>query len=164
MPEYANVHAYLALGLAQGGQPEEAEGSFRRALKIEPGHEDAVVGLGDLLYARGRSAEALEVLREGLKHRPESVQLANNLAWFLATLPEAELRDGAEAVRLAEEVRPRTPTDDPNVLDTLAAAYAEADRFDEAVRTARQAVDAALAGGDAPLADAIRSRLVRYEA
>ncbi|MFH0983035.1 MAG: sulfatase-like hydrolase/transferase [Planctomycetota bacterium] len=164
MPEYADAQAYLALGLAQSGQAKEAERSFQRALEIEPGHEDAVVGLGDLLHARGRSEEALAVLRQGLDHRPERVQLANNLAWFLATLPEAELRDGAEAVRVAEGICAQAGDAGPELLDTLAAAYACAGRFEEAVRTARRALDLSLSAKNSALAEEIRGRLALFEA
>jgi tetratricopeptide (TPR) repeat protein len=163
MPEFPDAHAYLALGLLQSGRRDEAEGHFRRALELDPGNENACLERSGLLQRAGRSVEALEVLREGLRHRPASVGIANNLAWFLATAADAGLRDGAEAVRLAEEVRGRMGREDAGVLDTLAAAYAAAGRFDEAVQTAQRGLELARSAGDAPLAEQIAARLTSYE-
>ena len=73
---------------------------------------------------------------------------ANNLAWLLATHPDAELRDGAEAVRVAERMCEAVPAPPPVLLDTLSAAYAEAGRFDDALRTVDRAIAAAEKAGD----------------
>ena len=62
----------------------------------------------------------------------------NGLAWWLATAPEDAIRNGAEAVRWAEKVYKLTPT--PEAADTLAAAYAESDRWDEAIALQEAAV------------------------
>jgi Flp pilus assembly protein TadD len=87
-----------------------------------------------------------------------------NLAWVLATCPDASLRDGNRAVKLAEQARTLAGTESPQLLDTLAAAYAEAGRFPEAVETARRALDLNAVQNDKPLADAIQVRLTFYEA
>jgi membrane associated rhomboid family serine protease len=55
----------------------------------------------------------------------------NGLAWWLATAPEDSARNGPEAVHWAKKVYKLTPT--PEAADTLAAAYAESDRWDEAI-------------------------------
>ena len=162
-PDCAGAHSYLALGLIKQGKLQEAELRFRRALTLNPAHDDACVGLSSVLAARGRAGEASEVLREGLRHAPESIRLANNLAWRLATASQASLRDGAEAVRLAEGMCERQEGEDPALLDTLAAAYAEAGRFTEAVNTARRALELAESRERSELAEQIRARLVLYE-
>ncbi len=162
MPELPKTHTYLALGLSRQAEWEEAVQQFRQALELDPAYAEARVGLSEVLYGQRRYAEAVQILREGLERRPASVQLANNLAWSLATAPEAELRNGSEAVRVAEVLRERAG-EGPNILDTLAAAYAEAGRFDEAVTVARRAVELAEKGNAAELADEIRARLALYE-
>ena len=94
------------------------------------------------------------------------------LAWVLATHPDPACRDGGEAVRyarlateLGSEATPATPPrKTPRLLDVLAASYAEAGRFAQAVSTARQAVKLAIADGEQSLADEIGGRLRRYEA
>ncbi len=71
----------------------------------------------------------------------------NNLAVLLATAPEAGLRNGAEAVQLAERACALTANRNPVMLTTLAAAYAEAGRFEEAIQTAQQAIKFAREAG-----------------
>ena len=67
----------------------------------------------------------------------------NCLAWVLATCPEASVRNGAEAVELARRAVKLSDGREPAILGTLAAAYAEAGRFPEAVQTARKALELA---------------------
>gem|GEM_PF-6290310 len=163
MPEYAEAHAYLALALAQQGRLQEAEGCFRRVLELDPANEDACTELSALLQRRGLGEQAVGILREGLRRRPDSLKLSNNLAWFLATAPDPELRDGQEAVRLVWGIRQRMPEDDASILDTLAAAYAAAGRFDEAVISARRALDLVESLELVDLATEVRARLALYE-
>jgi hypothetical protein len=97
-----------------------------------------------------------------LRISPDQARILNNLAWLLATDGDPELRDGTEAVRLAEQARALEGRDSPSLLDTLAAAYAAADRFPDAVETGRLAAQAARNGGDARLADEIEIRVDCY--
>jgi cytochrome c-type biogenesis protein CcmH/NrfG len=85
------------------------------------------------------------------------------MAWFRATNPDARFRDGAQAVALARHAAELTP-EDPDTLDALAAAYAEAGRFAEAVETARKALDLAARQSNSALAEGIRSKIRLYEA
>ncbi|MCK4660326.1 MAG: sulfatase-like hydrolase/transferase [Phycisphaerae bacterium] len=162
LPQYPEAHAYLALALARQGMGTEALASFQEALDLDPAHEQACIGLSALLDSQGAVREAMQVLRAGLHRCPKSVTLANNLAWRLATVREAELRDGAEAVRLAESSRKRLGVEDPKILDTLAAAYAEVGQFPKAVELARRALELA-DPENAELAEQVRLRLALYE-
>jgi two-component SAPR family response regulator len=76
----------------------------------------------------------------------------NNLAWLLATCPDDVVRNGGEAVRLAEQACRLTAYKQVRTLGTLAAAYAEAGRFPEAVEMAQRAVGLAKAAGNRQLA------------
>jgi tetratricopeptide (TPR) repeat protein len=89
--------------------------------------------------------------------------VARQLAWHLATDPDPEIRDAAEAIRLAERVC-RTTKNVPIVLDTLAAAYANAGKFDEAIKVAECALQLASASHDVLIAEALESRLKLYHA
>lgn len=62
-----------------------------------------------------------------------------NVAWILATCPEAQFRDGQRAVKLATELL-KTNEEDPTFLDNLAAAYAEIGDFAQAVATQQRAL------------------------
>lgn len=163
-PTYPDAQTYLALALAKLGRCDEAVQRFERALAVAPADEAALLGLSGTLQACGKRRRAINVLREGLRQCPGSLSLANNLAWSLATAPDAELRDGAEAVRVAEALHERAQGDHAEILDTLAAAYAEAGRFEEAVGAARRAIEAALSSGQSESAAQIQSRLALYEA
>ena len=88
-----------------------------------------------------------------------------NLAWLLATHPSAEFRNGSEAVRYAEQARHMADAVElPQALDTLAASYAEAGRFQQAVATAEEAIQTAEGQGNESLASAIRDRRKLYQA
>ena len=95
----------------------------------------------------GRTREAVAQYREALRLNPNLAGALNNLAWVLAASPDDELRNGAEAVRLAERACELTHYGEPSFIDTLAAAYAEAGRFPEAVTTAEKAEQLATAAG-----------------
>jgi tetratricopeptide (TPR) repeat protein len=73
------------------------------------------------------------------------------------------LRNGQKAVELAQQAERLGGGESPQILDTLAAAYAEAGRFGEAVETAKRALDLSVAQNNKPLAEAIQARLKLYE-
>jgi tetratricopeptide (TPR) repeat protein len=96
--------------------------------------------------------------------KPDIAEVQNNLARLLATCPQASLRNGNKAVELAQRANQLTGDGNPVVLGTLAAAYAEAGRFPEAVATAERALQAAETQSNTALADAIRSQMKLYQA
>ena len=83
-------------------------------------------------------------------------------AWALATSPAASVRNGAEAVALAERAARLTGGREPSILDAQAAAYAEVGRFADAARIAERALDLARQQGNAPLAVELDGRLALY--
>jgi tetratricopeptide (TPR) repeat protein len=66
-------------------------------------------------------------------------ELLNNLAWQLATSADPKTRDGRQAVELARRACELTQYRVTVMVGTLAAAYAEAGQFDEAIATAQRA-------------------------
>jgi Flp pilus assembly protein TadD len=163
-PTNPRYQSNLGSALAAAGRPEEAEKHFRQAIALDPTHTRAHAAFAELLMARGRHAEAIAHFRQSvaLKHDPPGVLAA--LAFLLATAPDPQLRDGPEAVRLAEEACRRTTRRNVNCLDALIAAYATAGRFEDAVAAAREAIALAEATGDARAADLIRRRIPALEA
>jgi thiol-disulfide isomerase/thioredoxin len=140
-----------------------------KILKEQPETVSTHRGFYALLGAAGRAVQdkgdtrgAAWFYRESLKRNPEYVDAQLNLAWILATDPDDDLRDGSEAVRLAEQAR-ESGGDGIFASVTLAAAYAEAGRFDEAVRTARSALSEAEQGGDQAAVKAIRNQIAQYK-
>jgi hypothetical protein len=96
--------------------------------------------------------------------QPQSPELLNNLAWILATCPEANVRDGAEAVRLAERACELTRFKRTLMIGTLAAAYAEAGRFADAASTAEKACALAAKSGNEALVGKNQELLHLYRA
>jgi tetratricopeptide (TPR) repeat protein len=143
----------------QMGKLEEASLHLRKAQEDDRRNLQTYYNLGALLYMQGKVPEALAEWHAGLRVDPDDLPLLGQTAWVLATNPEASIRNGSEAVELAERAVKASGGKDPTALDTLAAAYAEAGRFPEAVKTARQA----LALAPEPLADGVKSRIALYE-
>ena len=137
-----NQQARLMSGvvLAVQGQMDEAIGQFRHALQIRPRDTEARDNLAKALIKSGRADEAIPHLRHLLQVDPKSVPTLQRLAWILATHPVANVRDANDAVWFGQRAAGLTQGRDPTVLDTLAAAYAEAGQFDEAAETARKAL------------------------
>jgi tetratricopeptide (TPR) repeat protein len=160
--ESADVYDNLGLVYARAGRTPEAIAAYRNAMRLDPASEPICNNLGLLLAKKGRHEEALRIWRGGLELHPDSQLLAYDLAWHLATGPDAKLRNGVEAVRWAERLNEATGRSDARVLDALAAAYARADRFDDAARTARLALERANALGKPTLAAEVEKRLALY--
>ena len=154
-PEYAPVHNNLGAALRSQGRLEEATRRFRQAVRARPDDEDALYNLASTLTLRGEFTEAIGLYRRVLALLPDSPEPFAELAWILATHPEPTPRDVQQAVSLAEHAAQLTGNRDARVLNTLGAAYAAADRFDEAAAMARAAL-AVLGDNESGLATAIR--------
>jgi tetratricopeptide (TPR) repeat protein len=151
--------AYRALGRIelQRGDVADAVRHFRRAAEIEPNLAGARADLSDALLAQGHLADAVHELRAAVKFDPGSVAASNNLAWILATSSDDAVRDGAEAIALADAVCRATDYDKPELLDTLAAAYAESGRFDKALAMSARAIELARGSPESQLSKLLES-------
>jgi tetratricopeptide (TPR) repeat protein len=89
--------------------------------------------------------------------------LNNGLAWILATSSNDAQRNGEEALRLAEKACELTQNSQHEYVDTLAAAYAELGRFEDAVAQAQEAIRLAEEAGQTEAVAAYRQRLALYE-
>ncbi len=154
----------LGVALAAQGRFDEAIENYRQAIQINPNRTETFVHLGMTLGQLGRTREAVAQYREALRLNPNLAGALNNLAWVLAASPEDELRNGAEAVRLAERACELTHYGQPSAIGTLAAAYAEAGRFPEAVTTAEKAEQLATSAGLTAVAAENRQLLEFYRA
>ncbi len=163
-PDYAEAHYNLATVLLQQGRIDEAIAHFQKAVEIKPDHASAHKNLGIAFFQQGRMDEAIAHFKKSLEIRPDQVEIQNNLAWLLATCPRASLRNGSQAVELAQRANQLTGDNNPNLLCTLAAAYAEAGRYPEAVETAQRALQLAETYSNPALAGDIRSELKLYQA
>jgi tetratricopeptide (TPR) repeat protein len=163
-PGFVEAHANLGGALLQKGKTDEAVAQFQKALEINPNIAGIRCNLGLSFFLRGRMDEAISQYQKALEIQPDYTEAQKNLAWVLATCPQASLRNGKQAVELARQANARTGGENPIMLHTLAAALAEAGRFAEAVETAQHAVRLAGAQSNTVLAGALQSEMKLYQA
>jgi protein O-mannosyl-transferase len=164
LPNNADAQYNLASALFRKGRTDEAIAHYQKTLELVPENADAHANLGSALLAKGRIEDAIAQYREALRGAPENMAAQSNLAWLLATSSDPSLRNGQESVLLAEQASRLSGRNKPLILRILAAAYAEAGRFDEARDTAHQALQAADNQGNVVLSDVLRKEIALYEA
>jgi tetratricopeptide (TPR) repeat protein len=161
-PYDAAAHSALGVALAQNGDLASAAQHLGYVMMLRPGLEQAHAQLRQVLVALARGTDRLQPFRDVAANAPDSPRMLDELAWLLATYPDSQTRDGAEAVRLAERACVLTERRIPALLDTLAAAYAEAGDFPRAINAAEEALNRARSSGDrdaAKLSEAILASL-----
>lgn len=137
-PGNADVYYYRGIAYRENGQFDMAIFDYSRAIELNPGYADAYYYRGIAYSKNGRFDMTISDYSKAIELRPGDAGLYNNLAWLLATCPDDEYRDGARAIELAEKAL--NIVEDCTQLDTLAAAYAEAGRFEDAVTTQERAI------------------------
>ena len=99
------------------------------------------------LAAEGKVEEAIQRYREMLSTDPQNPEALCRLAWILVTADRPELRNGREAVQLATQAAELTQYRQLQIIQVLAAAYAEAGQFSEAIEMTGVAYTLALITG-----------------
>jgi tetratricopeptide (TPR) repeat protein len=130
--------------------------------QIDPAFSKAQIQVATSLCQQGDFAGAIASYHLALQTHPDLPELLNNLAWLLATCPDAHLRDGAQAVQYAEHACELTHYRVTPMVGSLAAAYAEAGRFDAAMATAEKACALAEKSGEAGLLQRNQELLLLY--
>lgn len=148
----------------RAGRAADAVGWLQRVLAVLPGDLETRKSLAFAWLASGRAQNAIVEFRAMLRQDPNEKVALNSLAWLLATHPDGKVRDGRAAVKLAQQAVAQEKEEHPKLLDTLAAAYAEAEQMKEAVQTAEKALAVATAWGDKELSSSIQERLQLYRA
>jgi tetratricopeptide (TPR) repeat protein len=162
-PAETGMHEKLGLFHAQQGRLDEAVREFQEQLRLQPDAQ-AWYNLALARVMQGNPKEAATNYEQAVKLKPDWPIALNDLAWIRATAPQAELRDSAEAVRLGERACQLTQSREPMFVGTLAAAYAEAGRFPEAVAAAEKAIALATTAGQTAVADKNRQLIELYRA
>ena len=163
-PDDAAAHGRLGAALLQQGRIAEAITHLEQAVRIQPDYADAHGALGFALFQQGKVEEAIEHLDQAVQLTPGDAGLQKELAWLLATSGNGTAQTKARAVELAEGANRLTGGKDAATLDTLAAAFAEAGRFDEAIRTVQTAIDLMRANGQTEQTQPLQQRLRLYQA
>jgi tetratricopeptide (TPR) repeat protein len=139
--EEKNFLAHFSLGnaLIDQGQIEPGRRHLERAAELNPRAPTVQGALACLAVKERAFQAAVSRYGEVIRLQPDCAEALNNLAWLLATCPEPTVRNGARAVSLAERACEITRFQNTLFIGTLAAAYAEAGRFSEAVAMAQKA-------------------------
>jgi tetratricopeptide (TPR) repeat protein len=161
-PNNPEVHRSLAQALAQEGNVTEAIVHWEKVLELQPEDVTARDSLGAVLAQQGRLAEAVAKWQQSLQYEPDDGNALNNLGWVLSTAPEDSMRNGPQALEFARRASQMAQDNNPMILRTLAAAYAESGQFPEAIDVASRGVQIALDQQNPALADELRRNLALY--
>jgi protein O-mannosyl-transferase len=166
-PNLVDTRHDLGVVLAQKGRVGEAVVQFQKVLEIQPDNAEAHNNLANALLQQGRMDEAVVHYQRALEIHPDDATVQNNLghiAWLLATSPDATIRNGAQAVALAQQADQLSGGKNPVIIGELAAACAEAGRFSEAITNAQRALQLAGGSNDPSLAASLQGQLKFYQA
>ncbi len=161
-PSASTAHYNMAITLGSEGDTISAIKHYERALILRPEYDEAAEKLAGVYVAERKFADAIRVLRNATEHTTDNSKLFCLLAKLLATCQDDVLRNGPDAIRAARRACELTGYQHPDALATLAAAFAETGRFDEAVEHAQRAIDLAQARGDVQLASKLQLQLDVY--
>jgi protein O-mannosyl-transferase len=162
-PRRASAHHGLGLMYALHGNLREAVKSYGRAIDLQPGISQYHRDRAHALVMLGQTDAARTAYQRSLRLASDWPQAADREAWRVATDPSPENRNGRLAVHLAAEACEVTGYAKPRYLDTLAAACAEAGRFDEAQTIAAKALSLPSSGESAEWRKSVEERLQLYK-
>jgi Flp pilus assembly protein TadD len=146
-PAWPEAHRRLALAWLRQGRIKEAQDAYQTLAALMPATAEGQRDLADMLAEGHQFEQAVRCYQEALRLKPDFDAAMNNLAMLRASCPQAEFRNGGEAVQLAEAACRLSGRRNPSFLGTLAAAYAEAGRFGDAVKTMQEALAVSEASG-----------------
>ena len=162
--KYPDAYNKMGVALLATGKPKEAIEYLNEALRQEPNGAEVYANLGRAYKQIGKNDLAIKNWTRALELRPNNVNILNSLGWLMATADDASAENAARAVELSERACELSSYKRPEFIDTLAAAYAAAGRFDEAVKTAKRAIEAAKAAGQEDKVGEIQNRIELYQA
>jgi tetratricopeptide (TPR) repeat protein len=163
-PDDAETRVVLGVMLIQENKLDAAADEFLKASRIQPTNAVANYQLALIYQSRKEMQKAIEYYHKTIQAQPEMIEALNNLAWLLAANHDSAVRNGTEAVNLAERACKLSDYKAPVLVGTLAAAYAEAGRFGDAVTAAEKARELAAAAGQKETADRNGELLELYRA
>jgi protein O-mannosyl-transferase len=162
-PDFPLGQFNLGMALLESGRPAEASNHLALAARLMPQNPEVQYDFALFLRQNGNPADAIGHFRAALAARPDFPEALNDLAWLLATAADAKLRSGAEAVQLARRACELAQPQQPALVTTLSAAYAETGQFPDAVAAIQKARSLALAAGQTNIAAQCEALLKLYQ-
>ena len=162
-PRHARACNNLASLLGTKGEKEEPIKLYQQAISIDPNYIEAYRNLAEALLRNGNASDAANAWRAALQKNPNDLPSMYRLAWILSTYPDAAVRKVLEPIDLAKKGVEMTQSKEPAFLDALAAAYAQVERYQEAVELVDRALQALPNGGNPQQSDALKARQELYK-
>ena len=152
----------LAVAQMRTGNHTDALVNFLRILKAAPKSKQPAAAIRDLMQTLGHTREAANSYERALQVVPGWVEGLQKLAWIRATHPDPGVRNSSQALATVNRLRARVGERSPAVMDTYAAALAEAGKFPEALVAAKKALQLAKDTKNETLAREIERRIELY--
>jgi tetratricopeptide (TPR) repeat protein len=161
-PDDAETEFNLALALNQQAQWSEAAELFGKTVTNTSQDPKARYAFGVALWHLQKTREAMAQYAAALLLQPDFPDALDGLSWILATDPNADFRNGEEAVKMSARACELTANKDADKLKTLAAAQAETGKFEDAARSAQAAQELALSGKQMDLANVCEQMVKQF--
>jgi tetratricopeptide (TPR) repeat protein len=163
-PDFVDLRIKFGAALVRSGKLAEAVKEYEKILLIQP--QNAIVHeyLGKVFFQQGKFKDAIAHLEESLRLKPNEAEYMNDLAWALTIKINSGVYNPGKAIRLAQRACELTNYKKPELLDTLAAAYAAAGDYDKAIETAEKALELCQSPKQETMKKEIQSRLVLFKA
>ena len=162
-PDFPGVHYNLGTVLIQKGDIDDAIAEWQTMLSLSPYDAGGHTSLGNALVQKGFPRDAADHYEKALQSDPDSILALNNLAWLMSTGPDDSIRNNEIGIQLAMKANRLSRENNPIFVRTLAAAYAQAGQFENAIHTARHAAELATAQGESELAREIMDDADLYQ-
>ena len=161
-PDYADAHFNLGNARFEKGRIDDAIVQWEKTLSIQADDAEAHNSIGRAFLRKGQIGQAVAHYQKALEIAPHSTWALNDLAWIFATCSNASFRNGAQAIVMAQRALQFSDTENPTILRTLAAAYAESGRFNDAIDAADRALELARLQSDFALMRNLREDVDLY--
>lgn len=162
-PKRPEAHYQTGAAHAMMGGFNESIPFFEEALRLKPDFAEAHFSLGMVHSQLGQREEAIQKFQDTLGVQPDFVPALMQLGYIWSSHEKTGLRNGPEAVKVAEKAAQLTRHQDPAVLNVLGMAYAQDKKWKDALEVSRRALSIAISNGDQTLAAQIEAHLADYE-